>query len=225
VVIVLYAVSALFGLLSLFLLWPTGSTLGLVLAILGTGIWIGVQHLGYLEFGEIRRVAQRTIEQRNVFVNNLSIRRATEELKASGDYADVCRLLEQAFSSNDFDGFELKVTLPYRVPEYERLDTIRNTPEEKQYNWSKPGCSELLDHWSSWKMTLELVSTSNRHCGWLEIYRLYNPRPLMLDINLLTLGFPVVLADAVERAMRHASNVEAFSDPNADMELSAAEAG
>src|SRR5262249_17222002 len=65
VVIVLYAVSALFALLSLFLLWPTGSTLGLVLAVLGTGIWVGVQHLGYLEFGEIRRVAQRTIEQRH----------------------------------------------------------------------------------------------------------------------------------------------------------------
>ncbi len=73
VVIVLYAVSAVFALLSLFLLWPTGSTLGLVLAVLGTGVWIGVQHLGYLEFGEIRRVAQRTIEQRQIVVNNLAI--------------------------------------------------------------------------------------------------------------------------------------------------------
>ena len=51
-VIVLYAVSAVFAMLSLFLLWPTGSTLGLVLAVVGTGIWIGVQHLNYLEFGE-----------------------------------------------------------------------------------------------------------------------------------------------------------------------------
>src|SRR5260370_18334854 len=71
VVIVLYGVSAIFALLSLFLLWPTGSTLGLVLAVLGTGIWIGVQHLGYLEFAEIRRVAQRTIEHRPLFVNNI----------------------------------------------------------------------------------------------------------------------------------------------------------
>ena len=37
VVITLYAVSALFALLSLFLLWPTGSTLGLVLG--GVGVW------------------------------------------------------------------------------------------------------------------------------------------------------------------------------------------
>ena len=84
VVIVLYAVSAVFAMLSLFLLWPTGSTLGLVLAVVGTGIWLGVQHLNYLEFGELRRVAQRTMDQRQIVINNLSVRRAVEELKMAG---------------------------------------------------------------------------------------------------------------------------------------------
>src|ERR1700751_5606268 len=98
-VIILYGVSAVFALLSLFLLWPTGSTLGLVLAVLGTGIWIGVQHLNYLEFGELRRVAQRTIEQRHIFVNNLAIRRATEELKVSETFHQVGSILFAAFDS------------------------------------------------------------------------------------------------------------------------------
>ena len=109
VVIVLYGVSAVFALLSLFLLWPTGSSLGLVLAVLGIGIWIGVQRLGYLELGELGRVAQRTFEQRQIFINNLAIRRATEELKVARDYDQVRRVLEAAFSSNDFDGFDVKV--------------------------------------------------------------------------------------------------------------------
>ena len=74
VVIVLYGVSAIFALLSLFLLWPSGSSLGLVLAVLGTGMWVGVQHLGYLEFGELARVAQRTLGQRQIFINDLAIR-------------------------------------------------------------------------------------------------------------------------------------------------------
>ena len=93
VVIVLYGVSAIFALLSLFLLWPTGSTLGLVLAVLGTGIWIGVQHLGYLEFGELRRVALRTVEQPQIFINNLAIRRAAEELKDAADLQELYRIL------------------------------------------------------------------------------------------------------------------------------------
>src|SRR5207253_343777 len=111
VVIVLYAVSALFALLSLFLLWPTGSSLGLVLAVLGTGIWMGVQHLGYLEFAELRRVAQRTMEQRQIFINNLAIRRATEELKVARNYEQLCRILVAAFGTNDFDAFDLSVKL------------------------------------------------------------------------------------------------------------------
>ena len=109
VVIVLYGVSAVFALLSLFLLWPSGSSLGLVLAVLGIGIWFGVQRLGYLEFGELGRVAQRTFEQRQIFINNLAILRATEALKGTSDYAQVCRILEAVFSTNDFDGFELNI--------------------------------------------------------------------------------------------------------------------
>src|SRR6266436_9754551 len=133
VVIVLYGVSALFALLSLFLLWPTGSTLGLVLAVLGTGIWIGVQHLGYLEFGEIRRVAQRTMEQRHIFVNNMAIRRATEELKVAETFQQVCRVLTAAFDTNDFDAFELSTEIAgrgFHLVEPEDLPHLR---------WSKPG--------------------------------------------------------------------------------------
>ena len=111
VVILLYGVSAVFAMLSLFLLWPTGSSLGLVLAVLGIGIWIGVQHLGYLEFGELARVAHRTLNQPQIFVNNLAIRRATEELKVARDYDQVRRILVAAFGSNDFDSFELKLEL------------------------------------------------------------------------------------------------------------------
>jgi len=92
--------------LSLFLLWPTGSTLGLVLAVVGTGIWLGVQHLNYLEFGEIRRVAQRTIEQRQIFINNLSVRRSIEELKAAASFDQIRNILVAAFNGNDFDDLE-----------------------------------------------------------------------------------------------------------------------
>jgi UDP-GlcNAc:undecaprenyl-phosphate GlcNAc-1-phosphate transferase len=224
VVIVLYAVSAIFALLSLFLLWPTGSTLGLVLAVLGTGIWFGVQHLGYLEFWEIRRVAQRTIEQRSVFVNNLAIRRATEELKVARDFAQVCRILEAAFSSNDFDGFDLKVKL---LPE-ESKGAVRSRPlpitaEVPQFRWHKAGSPKLQDSWPVWRMTLDLVTATNRRRGSIDIYRLYSERTLLVDINLLTSVFPVTLADALDRAF--ASPTAVLTDTAADGDIVAAQAG
>jgi hypothetical protein len=204
VVIVLYGVSAIFALLSLFLLWPSGSTLGLVLAVLGTGMWVGVQHLGYLEFGELARVAQRTLGQRQIFINDLAIRRATEELKGTSDYVQVCRILEAAFSNNDFEGFELKVNAEAGEPAILGIGDKRlreRAGETLDFEWRKPGAPKGRDGWGAWNLGLELVTTSNRWRGSIRIYRLYSDRPLLVDTNLLTSGFPVVLADALDRAL------------------------
>lgn len=192
VVILLYGVSAMFALLSLFLLWPTGSTLGLVLAVLGTGVWIGVQHLGYLEFGELRRVAQRTIEQRQIFVNNLAIRRATEELKAAEDLRQVGRILTAAFDSNDFDAFELRAELAGRLQ-------IVAADGVVELNWRKPGSFANAGFGDAWCMTLPLVTSARQLCGNLVVFRRYNDRDLQLDINLLTSGFATTLAEALHR--------------------------
>jgi hypothetical protein len=198
VVVILYAVSALFALLSLFLLWPSGNTLGLVLLVIGTGIWFGVQHLGYLEFWEIRRVAQRTIEQRGIFVNDLAIRRAIEELKSSGDYAHICDILKSAFSNNDFDGFILSVK---SLSDESSADGDAWLGENRCFEWEKPSASAFRNQKAVWNLTLELVTSADQWLGAIKIYRFYDDRPLLVDTNLLTSGFPMVLADALGRAL------------------------
>jgi UDP-GlcNAc:undecaprenyl-phosphate GlcNAc-1-phosphate transferase len=238
VVIVLYGVSAVFALLSLFLLWPTGSSLGLVLAVLGTGIWIGVQRLGYLELGELARVAQRTFDQRQIVINNLAIRRATEELKVARDYEQVRRILEAAFSSNDFDGFDVRF----------KLFPGESNPVAGVAVGTQPRRGEVSFHWGKgksldglpqnglaqnalgqnglgpgalpqnglplWSLSLDLVSSANRNRGTLIVHRLYSQRNLQLDINLLTTGFPVALADALDRTLQH--SVQVISHPQQD---------
>jgi UDP-GlcNAc:undecaprenyl-phosphate/decaprenyl-phosphate GlcNAc-1-phosphate transferase len=194
VVIVLYAVSALFAMLSLFLLWPTGSTLGLVLAVVGTGVWLGVQHLNYLEFGELRRVAQRTIEQRQIVINNLSVRRAVEELRAAADLDQVRSILLAAFNSNDFDAFELHVKF---LPG----DRAGLGDAYKPFQWSRFPHIVSMSSLPAWKLTLDLVTTASRRRGSLAIYRVYTQRDLQLDVNLVTSEFPVALADALDRVL------------------------
>jgi len=218
VVILLYGVSAIFAMLSLFLLWPTGSSLGLVLAVLGIGIWIGVQHLGYLEFGEIARVAQRTLNQPQIFVNNLAIRRATEELKVARDYDQIRRILLAAFGSNDFDGFELRFDLlPGEIVAY---DPSRSSTS---FRWNKPGIAKTLDNSSAWTIALNLLSSSNRRRGTLTVVRNYSARDLQLDVNLLTAAFPTTLADALDRTL--AQSAEVIPLPGQDSTLVAAQAG
>ena len=173
VVIVLYAVSAIFALLSLFLLWPTGSTLGLVLAVVGTGIWLGVQHLNYLEFGELRRVAQRTIEQRQIVINNLAVRRAVEELKVAGDFNQVRTILTAAFETNDFDAFELHVKSLARR-------SVGARGGDPSPHWSKLPHMVAISGQPAWNLTLDLLTTSNRRRGSLVFYRAYSQRALQL---------------------------------------------
>jgi UDP-GlcNAc:undecaprenyl-phosphate GlcNAc-1-phosphate transferase len=223
VVIILYGVSAIFAMLSLFLLWPTGSSLGLVLAVLGIGIWIGVQHLGYLEFGELARVAHRTFDQPQIFVNNLAIRRAGEELKVARDYDQVRRILMAAFGSNDFDGFELKLDLlsGEKVPlEAAELPARRNS---NSFRWNKPGASSVSDPSAMWNLSLVLLSSSNRQRGTLTLHRMYSTRDLQLDVNLLTGNFPTALADALDRTLAHTAQVIAL--PEQDTSLITAQAG
>src|SRR6185295_19021418 len=104
VVLILYTVSAVLGLLSLFLLYPSGSLIGIVLFVIFAGVWLGVQHLGYHEIVELGRVARRTIDQKKIIVNNLFIRRATAALEKSTDMTAVNQILREAFETNDFDG-------------------------------------------------------------------------------------------------------------------------
>jgi UDP-GlcNAc:undecaprenyl-phosphate GlcNAc-1-phosphate transferase len=231
VVILLYGVSAIFAMLSLFLLWPTGSSLGLVLAVLGIGIWIGVQHLGYLEFGELARVAHRTLDQPQIFVNNLAIRRATEELKVARDYDQVRRILTAAFSNNDFDSFELNLELlPGEPVPFETADPSAPRRSPNSFRWSKAGMPKAgtpktqgNDNAAMWTVALNLMSTAHHCCGTLTVHRLYSPRQLQLDINQLTAAFPTALADALDRTLAHSAHVIPL--PEQDTSLIAAQAG
>ncbi len=222
-VIVLYGVSAIFAMLSLFLLWPTGSSLGLVLAVLGVGIWIGVQRLGYLEFGELARVAHRTLEQPQIFVNNLAIRRATEELKVTRDYSQICKILEAAFASNDFDAFDLRVKLLAGELPPAEVEPTQSRRTELLRRWSRKDAPRSFDNLAVWSVSLDLVGTANRRRGSLTLQRLYSQRAMQLDLNLLTSDFPVALADALDRAMQH--TVQMVPQTGRDAGFAEAQAG
>ena len=203
VVIILYGVSALFGLLSLFLLYPGGATLGIVLFVLGAGIWIGVQRLGYHEFFELSRVAQRTIEQKRIIKNNLALRRAERELAKAETLVDLRRVLDHAFRSGDFDGYELRIDpifIEITLVESSR-SVLEQHGEQLLISWSKPGSEPCGE--ASWSLALDLTSNAQKF-GSFSVYRAYSDRSLMVDVNLLISGFRVALAEALRRGINDA---------------------
>jgi len=127
-------------------------------------------------------------------INNLSVRRAVEELKAAGNFNQVRSVLVAAFDSNDFDAFELQLkTLPG--------DQAAPLESNRHFHWSKLPHMMAISGQPSWKLTLDLVTTSNRRRGSLVVYRIYSQRDLQLDVNLLTSEFPATLADALDRVL------------------------
>lgn len=198
-VVILYGVSALCGLLSLFLLHPGGKYVGIVLVVLGTGIWLGVQHLGYHEFFELKRAAQRTFKQRQIIVNNLAIRRAAERLWKVEEYSQLYRVLEGTFSQNGFDGFELCLG-PTFVANTESRGQVTNLRHIYKKGTEEDKAVGALGF--DWTLTLSLVSSRRQKVGFFSLYKMSNTALLLIDINLLTTEFASALADAVERCLR-----------------------
>ena len=191
VVLILYVVSALCGLLSLFLLYPSGPLVGIVLFVIGGGVWVGVQHLRYPEFVELGRVAQRTMEQKRIMVNDLTIRRATEALSRSKDMEGVEQILRDTFEANDFDGFNLALD-----PALTGLD---GHPGPSRIWWRRSnGSAEEAGSDGEWTLTIDLKRPSGEKLGAFSVYRKCNGSPLFVDINLLISGFNVALAGALD---------------------------
>lgn len=207
VVVLLYGASALCGLFSLFLLYPGGATIAIVLVGLSLSIWVGMRHLGYHELRELGLAAQRTMDQRRVITSNVAVRRATERLTKVQDFLHLCWTLQEAFAATDFDAYHLSLTstgAPHN--RNDRFASTADKPSERCFAWHRPKetfCSdESLTY--PWTLTFELVTAKNVKKGSFTLCRSQSDRPLLIDMNLLTSTFRVALADAVDRLLDQA---------------------
>ena len=107
-VIVLYAVSGLFGLFSLLFLHPSGKRAGLALAVLGASVWFGIRQLRYpelagfwehLTMGGTRRALTSTVVARRLIT----------DLAGAATSGDIYRSLQRAVEALGVDGAHLYV--------------------------------------------------------------------------------------------------------------------
>jgi hypothetical protein len=121
------------------------------------------------------------------------VRRSIEELKMASELSEVRKILVRAFENNDFDAFELHLKTHSGD-----LDGA-NGDHGRPFHWYKYPHMTAISTQPSWKLSLDLVTTSNQRRGSLVVFRMYSPRDLQLDVNLLTSEFPATLADALDR--------------------------
>jgi UDP-GlcNAc:undecaprenyl-phosphate/decaprenyl-phosphate GlcNAc-1-phosphate transferase len=194
-VLVLYGVSACFGLLSLFLLHPAGALVAAVLGAVVIGVPFGLKQLHYHEFLELGHAANRTLNQRQVIANDINIRRAQEQLPGCTSLMQFCQVLQQCFRPVGFDGFSLNLS-----PETAAGPEI--------FPFTQLGSSKLRFFWNhalrhsetASSLSFSLVKQNGRRLGTFTLYRKNASRPLLMDMEILTAtGFTNTIAAVVEK--------------------------
>lgn len=193
-VLVLYGVSACFGLLSLFLLHPASILAIAVLIVAGIGVIVGIQKLRYHEFVELGRVANRTLHQRHVIANDINIRRAPEALRSCASLPQFCQILQRCLKPAGFDGFGLY------------LSSASATGQDL-YPFGPVSGSEFRFFWNhllrlpetNWCLSLNLLKRTGEPLGGFTLFRKSGSSPLLMDLEVFSgTEFSHALAAVVE---------------------------
>jgi UDP-GlcNAc:undecaprenyl-phosphate GlcNAc-1-phosphate transferase len=193
-VLILYGVSAAFAMLSLVLLHGQ-KAIGIVLAVIGVGVCLGVQHLHYAEIAELQYLVRLARNRRHILGNNLNVRRATESLNSCGDFRMICQILEDALQPIGFDGIELENVSTDGLPETVVAPFRRTSAGNLGRYWSAYPVFE-----PAWRLKLELSFHSGAKRGYVSLLRNHSRDLLLVDLNLLTVGFPAALSGSIERS-------------------------
>jgi len=201
-VLSLYAVTAGFGFLSLVLLQQR-KAIALVLAVMGIGIFLGVQQLRYQEFAELLSILQRVTRRRQILANHVAIRQATESLKACSDFGSICRILKDTLEPIGFDAVRFQKPGQNGFSSA-LLEPLRYLPDGSWfYSWFGDELAE-----PPWELKLELIANSADRWGYFSLIRMSDSDSLALDLHLLAGEFRSSLCGAIERASTNLEKME-----------------
>jgi UDP-GlcNAc:undecaprenyl-phosphate GlcNAc-1-phosphate transferase len=213
VVLILYAVCAVFGLLAALFTKTSSPQTGFVLFVIAVVVIIAVGHLRYHEVDELRAGMIRTVGDRRMRVaNNIRLRRATLSLSQSSNLNEIFEVVRQLLEFEEFAYADLhlgkkeQVDVNQRV--YKSMEQLMGQPVEFRegqifWSWRNDNVDEEMVTGTSnfWCFRLPLANEAG-DWGWMNLYRPIDGPPLLFNMNYLTSLFRAELAAATERAIR-----------------------
>lgn len=194
-VILLYAISAGFGLLSLSLLHDQ-NRIALVLSVVGIGVWSGVRYLRYAEISEVQRIFALVLQQRQILANDLAVRQAAEALESSSDFDGLCRVVRATLEPLGFAGM------------YFQLYAKNGASNGLFAPLRDDGNGGLWYYWGAeiartaeWELRLELAHIEEQSLGKVSLFRSSCDEPICIENHLLCSAFRMALTGAVNRAL------------------------
>lgn len=214
VVLILYAVCAVFGLLAAISLKTSSPLTGFVLFVVAVAVIMAVGQLRYHEVDELRAGVKRTVGDRRIRVaNNIRMRRAGLALSNALTLSDLFGAIGQMLESEEFayanvqvgrEGQAVMNERAFRANEQRRpLQQIEFNNGLIVWSWKPKGVDQhdVIGSGNYWCVRLPL-STQNGDWGWMNLYRPLDGPPLLLDMNYLSGFFRIRLSEATERVLR-----------------------
>ena len=211
VVLVLYGVSAAFGLLAMLFVNSGNGLTAVVLFVVGVAVVVAVGQLRYHEVDELRASVKRNLgERRARAARNISLRRVCRAVAAAGTlnelFAGVLELLEPG----EFVYATIQLSCERQPELNDRALAQLSTNASRQratmregriyWTWERADMSteEIVGSGRFWSMRLPL-GTSNGVDGYVNLYREFDGDALLLDANYLATIFQPAMTEAAER--------------------------
>jgi UDP-GlcNAc:undecaprenyl-phosphate/decaprenyl-phosphate GlcNAc-1-phosphate transferase len=195
VVFVLYGASAVFALMSIFLLYGSHVLLIPVMAALGLFVFFSVRRLGYPEFEEFTRVGKRARQQKRMFARNVAVRKAAAQIQRAAELDQLIENME-ACLAGDFDGFEIVLARGFMGHEH-ALGRAGAGAGAIRHFWNDISNEKIT-------LVLEISTAGSGKIGQLSLHRKIGGE-LLIDTGLLANDLRRSLAMGLEKCLKHSA--------------------
>lgn len=224
VVFVLYGVCALFGLLALLFVNDTvGHTTGLMLCVISVAVVIAVGRLRYHEADEVKASVKRNldlVERRQRAVNNIQVRRAIHAMSKAASLGALFGAVREILDLGEFAFANVQLSL-HSSAELNRqvlaaekrllaVEGMEVCGDLIRWSWERGDmvAADVLNSSRFWRLSFPL-STSEGERGYINLYREFNSKALLIDLNYLCTLFHREMAQAIERVLTGPEEVNA----------------
>jgi UDP-GlcNAc:undecaprenyl-phosphate GlcNAc-1-phosphate transferase len=217
VALVLYAVSALFGLLAMLFVNSGNSLTAVVLFVVGVAVVLALGKLRYHEVDELRASVRRNIGDRRArAANNLRMRRACQAVSSAATLDELFAGVLEVLELGEFVHAVAQLSCNGHLELNEQAIVLaagdgsmrHATISEGQIHWAwKHSDFSQVDVERSdsfWAVRLPLGSELGS-LGHLSLYRKLDADVLLFDVNYLTTVFQPAVARAAERILAGAA--------------------
>lgn len=209
VVLILYAVCAVFGLFAALSTKTSSPMTGFVLFVISAAVIFAVGHLRYHEVDELRAGVKRTVGNRRLRVaNNVRVRRAGLALSKATSLNCVFAALQEMFEFEEFAFAQLQLGQPGHAQANQAAQEQVSEQHQTEllngrlvWSWKRKGVvDDVVGSREYWCFRLPL-STAGGDWGSMSLYRPLTGPPLLLDMNYFSGFLRRELAEAVERVI------------------------